>query len=121
MATALRRPALWLFVLALAARLAVIGLARFDGLYGQDAFAYFDYAGRIVHTPLAVDLAGPIYWPLGYPALASLWFRLLGVNALSAQLASVMAGAAVAPLVYALVLQLAAITPLGGLTSTAFR
>jgi hypothetical protein len=112
MATALKRPPLWIFALALAARLAVIIFARFDGLYGQDGFAYFDYARQIFSTPLGQPLRGPIYWPIGYPALAALSFRLAGVSALSAQLASLLAGAAVAPLVYEMVVQLAALAPL---------
>jgi hypothetical protein len=112
MAAALKRPALWIFGLAIAARVAVILAARFDGLYGQDAFAYFDYARQILSIPVGKPLLGPIYWPLGYPALAALFFRLTGVNAFGAQLASLLAGAAVAPLVYEMVLQLAALAPL---------
>jgi hypothetical protein len=112
MATALKRPAVWIFLVALAARVVVILAARFDGLYGQDAYAYFDYARLMVSTPVGQALPGPIYWPLGYPALAALFFRLAGLGALGAQLASLLAGAAIAPVVYVLVLQLTTASPL---------
>lgn len=88
-----------LFLLALLIRLAVIALARFDGLYGQDAYAYLDYVRQI----LARRLSGPFYWPLGYPATAGLFTAIMRDPVLGAQTASLVLGAALAPLTYALV------------------
>lgn len=98
-----------LFGLSLLIRLGVITFTQFDGLYGQDAYAYFEYA-RILHgTPTGEPLAGEFYWPLGFPALAAVFFSVFGTNAFAAQLASALTGAALAPLTYHLT-QLAAPT-----------
>ena len=90
-----------LFLFALGVRLAVVGPAHFDGLYGQDAFAYLDYTRQI----LAHDLRGPFYWPLGYPAVAALFALGLRDPALGGLAASVTLGALLSPLVYELALE----------------
>lgn len=95
-----------LFASALAVRLLVIALARFDGLYGQDAYAYYDYARQLITTPFGTPLPGLVYWPLGYSALASVFMRFTGLAPLGAQLASVVTGAALAPLVYLVTLEI---------------
>jgi 4-amino-4-deoxy-L-arabinose transferase-like glycosyltransferase len=91
-----------LFLFALSVRLLVIGFARFDGLYGQDAFAYLDYTKQI----LGLHLTGPFYWPLGYPVVAACFAWLLGNPTLGAQWACILMGAALAPLVCALTYEL---------------
>jgi 4-amino-4-deoxy-L-arabinose transferase-like glycosyltransferase len=100
------RPEVWvplaLFAFALGLRVLVIALARFDGLYGQDAFEYLEYARRIFTAPVGFPPPGTFYWPLGYPMLSALFFHVTGPSPLGAQLASTLTGAAVAPLVYAL-------------------
>jgi 4-amino-4-deoxy-L-arabinose transferase-like glycosyltransferase len=84
-----------LFSSALLVRLAVVWLWRFDGLYGQDAFAYYQQA-------LAITNFAPedFFWPNGYPLLAELWMGLLGRHEVAAQFATLFCGAALAPLVY---------------------
>ncbi|HEY0582025.1 MAG TPA: hypothetical protein VGE94_07565, partial [Chloroflexota bacterium] len=50
-----------------------IALSRgFDGLYGQDAFAYFEYATTSVRQSI-LHLAPlePFFWPPGYPLLVA--------------------------------------------------
>lgn len=96
-------PALWLFVFALALRLLVIVLFGLNGLYGQDAFAYFDCAGQLLHLHAGQIPCRDFYWPLGYPALAAMFMLATGGGVFGAQLASTVAGAAVAPLCYWLV------------------
>jgi 4-amino-4-deoxy-L-arabinose transferase-like glycosyltransferase len=95
----------WLFLLALAIRCAIIAIENFDGLYGQDAFAYLECARLLLQTPSAALHPGLCYWPLGYPALEALFIVATGANPFGAQLASLLAGAALAPLVYWLVLE----------------
>ena len=60
------KTAIFLFLLALLIRLAVIVHWRFDGLYGQDAFAYFQQAvaiaERLPHGPLP---STGFFWPEG--------------------------------------------------------
>ncbi|HEV8485713.1 MAG TPA: phospholipid carrier-dependent glycosyltransferase [Blastocatellia bacterium] len=92
-----------LFGIALLLRAVVLALFPFDGLYGQDAFAYYDYAGVLRtalehgHTP------PPFFWPIGYPLhiVATSW--IVGMKPLAGQLASLMAGSLVAAFTYALV------------------
>jgi 4-amino-4-deoxy-L-arabinose transferase-like glycosyltransferase len=94
---------LWLFLFALALRLVLIGLTGLDGLYGQDAFAYYNCAANIVQSHSVP--CGDFYWPMGYPVLAALFMFLTHAMPFGAQLASVVAGAAVAPLAYWIVFE----------------
>lgn len=76
--------------------LAVLALTRFDGLYGQDSFAYFHYATG----PLRQSLAGwqlppPFFWPPGYPLMVAAMSGVVGVAPIAGQIVSVAAGAAV--------------------------
>ena len=71
-------------------------LRRFDGLYGQDPFAYYDYATGPLRLALQ-QLAPPppFYWPPGYPLLVALASFALGARPLAGQLVSLLAGALV--------------------------
>ena len=90
--------ALWL--LALLPRLIVLAIYPFDGLYGQDAFAYFDFARQ-----LQTLQPGPFFWPWGYPAMLAAGFSILGAQAEVGQLMSLLMGPALAPLTYVLARQ----------------
>ena len=63
-------------VLLLGLPILLVGVAvlpRFDGLYGQDPFAYYDYAtGPLRSALLALQLPPPFTWPPGYPLLVAL-------------------------------------------------
>ena len=96
---------LLLFLFALLVRLALLAMTQFDGLYGQDAFAYFNYALSLREAIGAGELPPPFFWPLGYPALVALASLLTGPQPLAGQLVSLLTGAAVAPLVYLIVLE----------------
>jgi hypothetical protein len=51
---------------------------HFNGLYGQDAFEYLRYAGRLKEFISGGKLPGDYFWPVGYPfygALLSFIFR----------------------------------------------
>ncbi|MBX3055083.1 MAG: glycosyltransferase family 39 protein [Anaerolineae bacterium] len=92
-----------LFGISLAVRLVTVYLTEFDGLYGQDSFAYFHYALALRQALAAGELPPPFFWPLGYPLLVALASLFTGAQPLAGQLSSVLAGAAIAPLVYLLV------------------
>ncbi len=92
-----------LFAFAVAARLIVLAVWPFDGLYGQDAFAYYDYARRLWSSIEQLQAPGYFYWPLGYPVLIVLLFPFLGHTPLAGQIVSVVAGALVSPLLFLLV------------------
>ena len=68
----------------------------FDGLYGQDAYAYYRYAmGALRQNLLALEAPAPFYWPPGYPLLVALFSLLLGTRPIAAQIVSLAAGALV--------------------------
>lgn len=99
------KPPLWLFLLALATSWLIIGMAGFDGLYGQDSFHYLDCSRRVLTAPLQALQPGNCYWPVGYPALEALFIRLTGTAPFGAQLASTLTAAALAPLTYWMALE----------------
>ncbi|MCL4263302.1 MAG: glycosyltransferase family 39 protein [Anaerolineae bacterium] len=104
----MHRPAygipLALFFISLIVRLGTVYLTQFDGLYGQDSFAYYHYALALRTALLAGDPPPPFFWPIGFPLLIGLMSLLTGTQPVAGQLVSVLAGAAMAPLVYGLVL-----------------
>ena len=92
-----------LFVIALSSRLAAVAIWPFDGLYGQDAFAYYRQAIAIAEN-LPRGQLPPLdfFWPNGYPLVVALFMLVLGQTAVAAQWVSLLSGAALAPLAYAL-------------------
>jgi 4-amino-4-deoxy-L-arabinose transferase-like glycosyltransferase len=75
---------------------------QFDGLYGQDSYAYFHYAlGPLRENLLALQPPPPFFWPPGYPLLVGLLSFVLGTGTAAAQVTSLFAGALV-PLLTAL-------------------
>ena len=90
----------WLFllppVLLAVAALVVLALTGFDGLYGQDSFAYFHYAtGPLRQGLLHLQPPPAFFWPPGYPLLVALTSAIVGINPLAGQIVSIAAGAAV--------------------------
>lgn len=92
----------WLFLIALLVRLVAAWLTRFDGLYGQDPYAYFNYAVELRHALAAGQAPPPFFWPLGYPLLVAAVMTLVGEQPLAGQWVSMVTGALIAPLVYLL-------------------
>jgi hypothetical protein len=87
----------WLLALVLALPAGLIAATRgFDGLYGQDAYAYFDYATTSVRQSLqqVVPLQA-FFWPPGYPLLVALASFALGPMPLAGQAVSLAMGALV--------------------------
>lgn len=89
-----------LFALSLLLRLALVLPTNFDGLYGQDAYAYYDYAQNIRETVQSGAALKPFFWPLGYPTLLAITMRLGGTNPSVAQAMTLLMGAALSALVY---------------------
>ena len=74
----------------------VLALTRFDGLYGQDSFAYFQYAtGPLRQSLLQLHPAPPFFWPPGYPLLVALASIVVGIVPLAGQIVSLASGVAV--------------------------
>ena len=85
---------------ALAIRLAAIAIAGFDGLHGQDAFAYHRYAGELREALAAGQPPPTFFWPLGYPLLVVAATTVFGTGPSAGQAVSVLAGSLLAPLLY---------------------
>jgi 4-amino-4-deoxy-L-arabinose transferase-like glycosyltransferase len=74
-----------------------VALTGFDGLYGQDSFAYFGYAtGALRESLLHLHPWPAFFWPPGYPLLVAVISLVTGRLPLAGQIVSVGAGAAAA-------------------------
>lgn len=79
----------------------------FDGLYGQDPYAYFEYASGPLRRALSEpSLPPPFFWPPGFPLLVAFAMGALGPVPAAGQLVSLLAGAAVPGLTYLLAREL---------------
>jgi 4-amino-4-deoxy-L-arabinose transferase-like glycosyltransferase len=95
------KTSLILFLIALLIRLTAIFFWQFDGLYGQDAYAYLRQAVAITQTlPYGQPPPTDFFWPNGYPLLIAFWMLFVGQTAWAGQLAALFCGAALAPLVF---------------------
>lgn len=104
-----------LFVVALAVRVIVAWIWRFDGLYGQDAFAYFDQSKEIAARLADGQWSLPeFFWPSGFPILAALIMMVFGPSPLAVQALNMVLGAAVVVLVYLVGRDLLSVAPEGG-------
>jgi len=95
-------PPVALFGAALLFRIIPIIQNSFDGLYGQDAYAYYSYAQQLFDALQQFHGPPPFWWPLGYPILLDAGFLVGGVSVASAQAITVLCGALVAPFGYGL-------------------
>jgi hypothetical protein len=93
------------FVFSLVLRLAALQPTGFDGLYGQDAYAYYDFAGELRSAVSSGRAPGPFFWPLGYPTLLAVGFSLFGQSPAVGQAISIVAGSFLPMLVYLLARQ----------------
>ncbi len=90
----------WLVFLLLPLPTVALGLwliiaRQYDGLYGQDPYAYVSYAvGPLRHSLLSGSPLQPMFWPLGYPLPVALASFLLGARAAVGQSISVIAALA---------------------------
>lgn len=105
----------WWVVIGLGLTVAIVALPvvvalrlhAFDGLYGQDAFAYVGYALGPLRAAILAGQATPEFaLPPGYPLLVALASLVLGPSDVVATGVSLAAGASIPPLVGLLVLEL---------------
>jgi hypothetical protein len=86
----------WPLLLGLALVIPVgllVARGQFDGLYGQDAFAYYDYAiGPFRERLLQLQPLPPFFWPPGYPLLVAILSLLIGTTPLAGQVVSLISG-----------------------------
>lgn len=85
-----RLPAV-VFACALLVAVVVRLMFPFDGLYGQDAYSYFDYA-RAFWPHLRHGTALPaLFWPVGYPVTVALVLPLFGGSPIAGQMVNTLA------------------------------
>jgi hypothetical protein len=96
-------PFLAVFALAAAGPLLILSYTDFDGLYGPDSYAYFDYAVGPLRTSLdLLAIPPPFFWPLGYPAMVAVMSYLTGPSPLAGQIVAVVCAGVVPVLTLAL-------------------
>jgi hypothetical protein len=108
---------IFLFLVSLLLRIGFAVLFQFDGLYGQDPFAYYEYTSALRQALAAGQPPPPFFWPIGYPLTAVLASLVTGLRPLAGQAVSILAGSLVAPLVYLIVLEVEAAARLGGIVA----
>lgn len=80
---------------------------RFDGLYGQDAYAYYNYAVGALRDFLVQGEPFPaFFWPPGYPLLVALVSFVVGKTPVAGQIVSLAAAALVPIFTYLLAKEL---------------
>ena len=103
-----RVPGSWLFPWLLALPTVLLALWvmvgwRFNGLYGQDPYAYYDFGvGPLRHFVLGGAALTPMFWPLGYPILITIASFLVGAVPPAGQIISLLGAAASVSLTYLL-------------------
>ncbi len=81
----------------------VIVVWKFNGLYGQDPFAYYDFGvGPLRRSLLDGVPLSAMFWPLGYPVLITLASFVLGPITAAGQVVNVLAGGATVCFTYLL-------------------
>lgn len=105
------------FCLALCLRLATIFLWQFRGLYGQDAYSYYDYAVRLRDALWHGQSIPPFFWPPAYPGAVVLSSLVFGMNSAAGQAVSVLAGVGTVLFTFLLAAELAAWSGLEGRTA----
>ena len=91
-----------LFLVSLAIRLLILAPTGFDGLYGQDPFAYYDFAQQLQYFAQTFNPPGPFFWSVGYPLTLAITFSIFGTSATVAQGLSIIMGALLSPMIYTL-------------------
>lgn len=95
-----------LFGLGLMLRVGLTAGTEFDGLYGQDSYAYHQFAVLIPQMLAGTTPLTSFFWPLGYPALLAGSYSLFGTSPLVGQTLNVLLGTLLAPAGYALARQI---------------
>ena len=67
---------------------AVRVISGFNGLYGQDAYEYLRYTGRLTLFFQKGVNPGEFFWPVGYPFIASLLNLIINNGTIALQAGS---------------------------------
>ncbi len=94
-----------LFAVSFGLRFYAASALHFDGLYGQDPYAYYNYGYQIREAVAQLKMPGPFYWPLGYPVVVAIGFALSGEQPLGPQLLTMLAGAGISVMAFLLTVE----------------
>jgi len=101
------RVPLTIFFTALTIRLAAAIFWQFDGLYGQDPFAYLQQGLALAdNLPRGRPPPADFFWPNGYPLLIAFFTLFAGKTALAGQLVALLCGSLLPALAYLLAVEL---------------
>lgn len=100
-----------LFLVVVVPTSTLVAIGRFDGLYGQDPYAYADYAALLRRAGLLHLLPlPPFYWPPGYPLAVALVSSLGLPVPLAGRIVSAVSGGLVPVFTYLLAKELEPLT-----------
>lgn len=92
-----------LYILSFVFRLLIIVFFKFDGLYGQDAYAYLDFSKRFLESLTIFQIPPNFYWPIGFYIFTSVFTVFTWGNVdLAGLLVSLNSGSLCAGFVYLL-------------------
>ncbi len=98
---------LLLFIISFLFRLTFVFIFQFDGLYGQDAYAYYDYSKIFHDSVLSFHIPPNFYWPIGYYLFTSIFSIFTAGNiGYAAMLVSLNAGSLCAGVVFLITYEL---------------
>ncbi|MGH2576046.1 MAG: ArnT family glycosyltransferase, partial [Ignavibacteria bacterium] len=90
-----------LFVVSFAFRLFFILIYKFDGFYGQDSYAYYEYSKIFIESATRFQIPPNFFWPMGFYLFTSVFTLITdGDIGLAALLVSLNAGALCSGAVY---------------------
>ena len=94
---------IFLFFLSFVFRVIIIIAFKFDGLYGQDAYAYLEFSKKFYEAITQFQIPPNFYWPTGFYLFTSVFTIFTAGNIdLAALLVSLNSGALCAGFVYLL-------------------
>ena len=97
-----------LFLASFIIKITLLIIFRFDGFYGQDSYAYFDYSKVFIESLYLFRIPPNFYWPIGFYTLTLLFNIITSGNvAVATLLVSITAGSLLPGITYLLSLELA--------------
>lgn len=94
-----------LIISGLALRIAIVAYHNFDGLYGQDAYAYYDFSLDLMNFVRTREAPPPFAWSMGYPLILAGTFFVLEASETLGLLINILMGTLVPVLVYSISIQ----------------
>lgn len=95
---------------ALLLRLGLLWRTGFDGLYGQDPFAYLDYTAAFRAALAHAQVPPSFFWPIGYPAVGAALATFLPLSR-AMQAVSIVCGVLIAVIICCMVREILGARP----------